>query len=114
MVLDGGGILTWAGFYLTEYLTYYRMWRLVIDPYLLLFLADPGIGFPPDCGVVFAYDPEEPTERVFVPGTVVNHESIFWLSKIAGVSAIIDTIAIDEKKAELLSIIPQQLIAVED
>jgi len=55
----------------------------------------------------------ESSERVFVPGTVVNYESDFYLPKSAGLSAIMDTIVIDEEKAELLSRIPQNLIVVE-
>ncbi|MFO7773322.1 MAG: hypothetical protein R6V59_05230 [Dehalococcoidia bacterium] len=42
MVLGGVGILTLAGCYLTEYFTYY-WWRLVIEPFLLFFLAIPGV-----------------------------------------------------------------------
>jgi len=44
---------------------------------------------------------------------VVNYESDFYLPKSAGLSAIMDTIVIDEEKAELLSRIPQKLIVVE-
>jgi len=75
---------------------------------------DLGIGFPPDWVGVFQYSPGESGGRVFVPGTVVNYESNFYLPKSAGVSSIIDTIAIDEEKAELLSRIPQKLIVVEN
>ena len=78
---------------------------------------DLGIGFPPDWVGSFHYGTDEwrePRERVFVPGTVVNYESNFYLPKSAGVSSIIDTIAIDKEEAELLSRIPQKLIVVED
>jgi len=75
---------------------------------------DLGIAFPPDWVGVFFYGPGIPEERMFVPGTVVNYESDFYLPKSAGQSAIMDTIVIDEKKAELLSQIPQKLIVVED
>jgi len=74
---------------------------------------DLGIAFPPDWVGVFQYSAEESSERVFVPGTVVNYESDFYLPKSAGLSAIMDTIVIDEEKAELLSRIPQKLIVVE-
>jgi len=76
---------------------------------------DLGIAFPPDWVGVFSYDPEtDPGERAMVPGTVVNYESDFYLPKGAGMSAIMDTIAVGEDKAEILSTIPQELIVVEE
>jgi Xaa-Pro aminopeptidase len=48
-----------------------------------------------------------------IPGTVVNYESDFYLPKGAGMSAIMDTIAVSEDKAEILSGIPQELIIMD-
>jgi Xaa-Pro aminopeptidase len=75
---------------------------------------DIGIAFPPDWVGVFSYDPETDSEnRLIIPGTVVNYESDFYLPKGAGMSAIMDTIAVSEDKAEILSGIPQELIIID-
>jgi len=73
-----------------------------------------GIAFPPDWVGVFAYDPEtDPGDRVFSPGMVINYESDFYLSQGAGLSAIMDTIAINQESAEVLSKFSPDLIVIE-
>jgi len=75
---------------------------------------DIGIAFPPDWVGVFSYAPgHDAGDRTFPPGTVVNYESDFYLPQGAGLSPIMDTIAVTEDSVEILSKISQDLIVVE-
>jgi Xaa-Pro dipeptidase len=75
---------------------------------------DLGIGFPPDWVGPFVYDPNlDPGDRALVPGTVVNYESQYYLPHGLGITFLIDTIAVDEHEARLLSTIPYELVIVE-
>ena len=75
---------------------------------------DLGIAFPPDWVGTFVYDPSfDGDGRRFVPGTVVNFESNFYLPKSYGCSAIINTLAFSENKAEVLSGISNELVVIE-
>jgi Xaa-Pro dipeptidase len=74
---------------------------------------DLGIAFPPDWVGSFVYDPSfDSGGRRFVPGTVVNFESNFYLPKNSGCSAIINTLVFSENKAEVVSGIPNELIVI--
>lgn len=73
-----------------------------------------GIAFPPDWPELFFYEPEtDPGSLTFPPGTVINYESDFYLPERAGVSPIMDTLAIEEKGTEILSRFPPDLIVVD-
>ena len=73
-----------------------------------------GIAFQPDWVGPYVYDPDvDPEGREFVPGTVVNYESDFFLPQLAGLSLIIDTMAFTETSAELLHDVPPDLIVIE-
>ena len=75
---------------------------------------DMGIAFPPDWVGVFFYESEADAEgRILPPGTVINYESDFYLPQSAGLSCIMDTIAVTEESAEILSDIPPDLIVVD-
>ncbi len=75
---------------------------------------DLGISFPPDWVGTFVYDPEiDPEGRRFVPGTVVNYESDFFLPQMAGLSLIIDTMMFTETGAELTQSAPHEVIVIE-
>jgi len=65
-----------------------------------------GIGFPPDWVGWFVYDTViDPGDRKFVPGTVVNHESL-------GQPSVINTIIFGKEQARMLSQIPNELIII--
>ncbi|MDE0045960.1 MAG: Xaa-Pro peptidase family protein [bacterium] len=73
-----------------------------------------GIAFQPDWVGPYVYDPDVDAEgREFVPGTVVNYESDFFLPQLAGLSLVIDTMAFSEASAELLHDVPPDLIVIE-
>lgn len=75
---------------------------------------DLGIAFPPDWVGSFVYDPSfDSGGRLFVPGTVVNFESNFYLPKNAGCSAIINTLVFSENSARILSKMPNELMVVQ-
>jgi len=62
-----------------------------------------GIAFPPDWVGQFVYDYDlDNRGKRFVPGTVVNFESNFWLPLDKGVSILIDTIVFDRNRASVL------------
>jgi Xaa-Pro dipeptidase len=62
-----------------------------------------GIAFPPDWVGQFVYDYDSDNRgKRFVPGTVVNFESNFWLPGEKGVSILIDTILFEDRKASVL------------
>ncbi|UCE90723.1 MAG: aminopeptidase P family protein [Methanobacteriota archaeon] len=73
-----------------------------------------GIAFPPDWVGSFVYDPSfDSGGRHFVPGTIVNFESNFYLPNNGGCSAIINTLAFSKDSARILSQIPNDLIVVQ-
>ncbi len=73
-----------------------------------------GIAFPPDWVGSFVYDPSfDSGDARFVPGTVVNYESNFYLPQRAGVSMLINTVAFTETQAKLLSEIASDLVVVD-
>lgn len=81
---------------------------------------DLGIAFAPDWPGVFFYGPggfcyadEGDLGDRILPGMVFNYETAFYLPERAGLSTIIDTIAIGEESAEILSDIPPDLIVIE-
>jgi Xaa-Pro dipeptidase len=62
-----------------------------------------GIAFPPDWVGQFVYDYDVDNRgKRFVPGTVVNFESNFWLPRAEGVSILIDTLLFENRKASVL------------
>ncbi|MDH4123864.1 MAG: Xaa-Pro peptidase family protein, partial [Thermoplasmata archaeon] len=72
-----------------------------------------GIAFPPDWVGSFAYDAyTDQKDRLFVPGTVINYESNFFLPRRAGASLQINTIIFTEREAKLLGEIQNDLIVV--
>ncbi len=73
-----------------------------------------GIAFPPDWVGEFVYDMDlDAGDKLFVPGTVVNYESNFYLPHKAGVSYQINTLIFAEKQARILGEIPNDLIVIE-
>jgi len=73
-----------------------------------------GIAFPPDWVGEFVYDMYlDAGDQLFVPGTVVNYESNFYLPHKAGVSYQINTLVFTEKQARILGEIPNELIVIE-
>ena len=73
-----------------------------------------GIAFPPDWVGSFHYGVDEAPgeQKTFVPGTVANHESQFFLPHLQGYSILIDTMACTESQARFLSRFPHQLTVV--
>lgn len=72
-----------------------------------------GIAFPPDWVGAFNYGVHDmDDERPLVPGTVVNHESQFYLPNLAGFSIVVDTIRVREKDAGFVSNFPHELVIV--
>lgn len=72
-----------------------------------------GASFPPDWVGPWSYDAyTDPKGRRFVPGTVVNYESNFYLPKKAGLSLLINTIIFDESRAQVMGRLPNELIVV--
>ena len=71
-----------------------------------------GIACPPDWVGSFHYgvDEELGEQKTFVPGTVANHESQFFLPHLQGFSILIDTMAVTETQARWLGRVPHQLI----
>ncbi len=73
-----------------------------------------GIAFAPDWVGAFVFDPDDdPGDRVFRPGEVVNFESMFYLPENAGVSWLINSIMYKQTEAKLLSEIPSELVEIE-
>jgi len=73
-----------------------------------------GIAFPPDWVCQFVYDVEfDAGDQLFVPGTVVNFESNFYLPHKTGVSYQINTLIFTEKQAKVLGKIPNDMIVIE-
>lgn len=73
-----------------------------------------GIAFPPDWVGPWSFTVgEDPGDARFEPGLVVNYESNFYLPGDPGMSLLIDTIIVDEDKAELVHKIPHDLIVIE-
>ncbi|MDH5437734.1 MAG: Xaa-Pro peptidase family protein [Candidatus Bathyarchaeota archaeon] len=73
-----------------------------------------GIAFPPDWVGEFVYDMEiDAGDQLFVPGTVVNHESNFYLPHKAGTSYQINTLIFTEEDARIPGEIPNDLIVIE-
>jgi Xaa-Pro aminopeptidase len=72
-----------------------------------------GISFPPDWVGAFVYDSTlDLSGRRFLPGTVVNYESNFYLPEKAGGSLLINTIVFREKSAKMLGNTPNELIVL--
>lgn len=72
-----------------------------------------GASFPPDWVGPWAYDAyTDQRGRRFVPGTVVNYESNFYLPDGAGLSLLINTLAFDKAKAHVMGGLPNELIVV--
>jgi Xaa-Pro aminopeptidase len=72
-----------------------------------------GISFPPDWVGAFVYDSTlNLSGRRFLPGTVVNYESNFFLPERAGASLLINTIVFREKSAKILGKTPNELIVL--
>lgn len=70
-----------------------------------------GIAFPPDWVGQFVYDENLGcTGKRFVPGTVVNYESNFYLPRKAGASLIINTMVFGKKGAKMLGSTQNDLI----
>jgi Xaa-Pro aminopeptidase len=74
---------------------------------------DVGLAFAPDWVGPYVWDPEIASARNFVPGTVVNCESDFFLPRTAGLSLLIDTMIFTEEGAELAHSIEPRLIVVD-
>lgn len=74
---------------------------------------DVGIAFAPDWVGPYVWDPDMESDRIFVPGTVINCESDFFLPRGAGLSLIIDSIVFDEMAAEFAHATPPDLIVIE-
>ena len=75
---------------------------------------DLGIAFAPEWPGVFYYGPgSNPGDKIFLPGMVFNYETAFYLPERAGLSTTIDTIAIHETDAEILSKFPPGLVVVD-
>ena len=73
-----------------------------------------GIAFPPDWVGEFVYDMDiDAGDQLFVPGTVVNHESNFYLPHKAGTSYQINTLIFTEEDARIPGEIPNDLIVIE-
>jgi Xaa-Pro dipeptidase len=73
-----------------------------------------GIAFPPDWVCDFVYDVNiDAGGQRFVPGTVVNYESNFYLPHKAGVSYQINTFVFTEKEAKILGNLPNDMIVIE-
>jgi Xaa-Pro aminopeptidase len=73
-----------------------------------------GIAFPPDWVGEFVYDVDiDAGDKLFVPGTVVNYESNFYLPHKAGVSYQINTLVFTEKEAKILGKLPNDMIIIE-
>ena len=74
-----------------------------------------GIAFPPDWVGNFVFDPlsEINADRVFEPGTAINHENQFFLPRLTGLFFQIETIAFLEARAKLMSDIPYGLTVIE-
>jgi Xaa-Pro dipeptidase len=72
-----------------------------------------GIAFPPDWVGAFNYGVHDPDdERPLVAGSVVNHESQFYLPNLGGFSIVIDTIRVREHDAGFVSRFPHELVVV--
>ena len=73
-----------------------------------------GIAFPPDWVCEFVYDVAiDAGDQLFVPGTVVNYESNFYLPHKTGVSYQINTLVFTEKEAKILGKLPNDMIIIE-
>jgi Xaa-Pro dipeptidase len=73
-----------------------------------------GIAFPPDWVGEFVYDMDiDAGDQLFVPGTVVNYESNFYLPHKAGTSYQINTLIFTEEEARIPGEIPNDLIVIE-
>ncbi|NIR86363.1 aminopeptidase P family protein [Candidatus Bathyarchaeota archaeon] len=73
-----------------------------------------GIAFPPDWVGEFVYDMGiDAGDQLFVPRTVVNYESNFYLPHKAGASYQINTLVFTEEEARILGEIPNDLIVIE-
>lgn len=73
-----------------------------------------GIAFPPDWVGEFVYDVSiDAGDQLFVPGTVVNYESNFYLPHKTGVSYQINTLVFTEKEAKILGKLPNDMIIIE-
>jgi len=72
-----------------------------------------GASFPPDWVGPWAYDAyTDQRGRRFVPGTVVNYESNFYLPNRAGLSLLINTLVFDSSKARVMGGLPNELIVL--
>lgn len=73
-----------------------------------------GIAFPPDWVGAFYYDAgSDPGEAIFAPGTVVNHESNFFVPHHAGISFTIDMLMFTDDDARVMGTAPFGLTVVE-
>lgn len=72
-----------------------------------------GASFPPDWVGPWAYDAyTDQRGRRFVPGTVVNYESNFYLPNRSGLSLLINTLVFDSSKAHVMGELPNELIVL--
>jgi Xaa-Pro dipeptidase len=72
-----------------------------------------GIAFPPDWVGAFNYGVHDlDDDRPLVPGSVVNHESQYYLPNLAGFSILVDTIRVREHDAGFVSKFPHELAIV--
>ena len=73
-----------------------------------------GIAFSPDWVGQFVYEPlQDPRGERFVPGMVVNYESIFFLPGDAGLAGLVDSVVFRKSGARLLGRnVPFDLMAV--
>lgn len=72
-----------------------------------------GIAFPPDWVGSFNYGVHDLDDgRPLVPGTVVNHESQFYLPNLGGFSIVVDTMRVREHDAGFVSLFQHELVIV--
>jgi Xaa-Pro aminopeptidase len=74
---------------------------------------DVGLAFAPDWVGPGVWDPDVETDRKFVPGTVVNCESDYFLPYGSGLSLIIDTMIFSDETADFAHATPPDLIVIE-
>lgn len=74
---------------------------------------DVGLAFAPDWVGPGVWDPDVPSDRELVAGTVINCESDFFLPQGSGLSLVIDTLIFDNDSAELAHKTAPGLIVVE-
>lgn len=72
-----------------------------------------GIAFPPDWVGDFVYEyGVDPGDETFTAGDVVNYEANFYLPQNAGLAMSINTMIVEDDRAEFLGSIPNEPIVV--